>query len=852
MVESLPPSPARGHASSSPLPAGGLKWAIAIFALIVVLLVDGVILSGVVRQRQELIDGATRLGERTVRSLSEHTAQVMGRADQTLLSAQDAVALLLRASPVDDGELTETLMRHLTPIPNASAILLIDESGAIRNSASSVAWMYEAPAFVPAACGGAHAAAMQAFDGGEPGRQPHMALTAPRGECRVQVVLTRLLPDRAAGARLALAIVIEPSYFQTFYDSLTAEPDGTAGLWTRDGRLVSGNSSIAGRLGTAADAGPRDGLVLAATIALSEADARPRTIVLPDAGGRIVSFRTLPQLNLVASVGSSVEALLQPWRQSAVQAGLTTVLVTLAILAMTVMLIRIATRIERARGALRASEQRFRDFAAASSDWYWEQDADLRFTFLSPSASSHTDMAVGAHIGRTRRELKPLGLTEKEWDEHDKMLNAHLPFRNLRLHRIARDGSVRHFTISGVPVFDVDGHFLGYRGIGTDTTAEVEARDALQAVIDAVPAMINAKNLESRYVMMNAFQARLYGTTPAEAVGKTAADLLGTTYGSYTRDLDREVIATGRPVDFYEERYAAADGIEHDWLTTKVPLLDAAGRVHRVISASTDITRRKAAERRLTEAQANLEAAKEAAELANHAKTNFLANMSHELRTPLNAILGFSEVMEKEMLGPVGTPRYREFAAGIHKSGTMLLQLINDVLDMAKIEAGRRELLREWVDLNEVANDALLVVRQRAEAGGLTLEVRVAEKLPAFYADQRAIGQILVNLLTNAVKFTPRGGTVALTIEGEAQRVLLAVADTGVGIPPDMLDLLGTPFLQVQSSMTRSHEGTGLGLALTKSLVQLHGGELVIASEQGKGTTVTVILPHHSQQRDAA
>jgi PAS domain S-box-containing protein len=834
------------------LPGGGLKWAIVVFALVVVLIVDGVIMTGAIRQRHQILDDAARLGERMVRSLGEHAAQIVGRADQSLLGVLDTMATQLHQTPADDSEVAGSLLRHLAPIPYASAMLVVDDFGHVKHSASSLAWMYEAPAFVPAACDGAPAAAMPAFEGNAPGDAPHMALTMPRGECRVQMVLARRVPGLASAGSLVLAIVIEPSYFQSFYDSLITGPNGSAGLWTREGRLVAGNATIAGRIGAAPNPADPQGAALVDAIAGAAASGQLQAMLTADGIAQLTSFRVVPQLGLVASVGVDVDAMLAPWRLRTFEAVLTAVVVTLAILAMAVMLIRIAIRNDAVRSALRISEQRFRDFAAASSDWYWEQDPDLRFTFLSPAATAHTDMPVSEHIGRTRRELQPTGLTQQEWETHEATLRAHLPFRNLHLHRVARDGSIRHFTVSGVPVFGADGSFQGYRGTGTDITAEVEARDALQAVIDAVPAMINAKDTESRYVMMNAYQAAMYGTTPAAAVGRTAADLLGETYGAYTRNYDRQVIETGKPVEFYEERYVAADGIERDWLTTKVPLLDATGRVYRVISVSTDITRRKDAERRLTEAQAALEEAKESAEAANQAKTNFLANMSHELRTPLNAILGFSEVMEKEMLGPIGTPRYAEFAAGIHKSGTMLLQLINDVLDMAKIEAGRRELRREWVDLNDVANDALLVVRQRAELGGLTLNVKVADPLPAFYADQRAVGQILVNLLTNAVKFTPRNGSVTLTIDFTVDQFVLAVADTGVGIPPDMLDRLGTPFLQVQSSMTRSHEGTGLGLALTKSLIALHGGELKIASVEGKGTTVTVVLPRGAKQRDAA
>jgi two-component system cell cycle sensor histidine kinase PleC len=236
------------------------------------------------------------------------------------------------------------------------------------------------------------------------------------------------------------------------------------------------------------------------------------------------------------------------------------------------------------------------------------------------------------------------------------------------------------------------------------------------------------------------------------------------------------------------------------------------------------------------------EMAKIRAEAANHAKSEFLANMSHELRTPLNAINGFSEIMASEMFGPLGHPRYKEYAGDIHSSGQHLLSLINDILDMSKIEAGKMQLRFEPVTIDEVVDDTLRLVRQRAEKAGLKLRTHLPA-LPEIEADFRALKQVLLNLLTNAVKFTPQGGTITISAAVTDDNVHLSVTDTGVGIPEKALSRLARPFEQVENQFSKTKEGTGLGLALTKSLIEMHNGRMEIDSEVGKGTTVHVILP---------
>jgi two-component system, cell cycle sensor histidine kinase PleC len=234
------------------------------------------------------------------------------------------------------------------------------------------------------------------------------------------------------------------------------------------------------------------------------------------------------------------------------------------------------------------------------------------------------------------------------------------------------------------------------------------------------------------------------------------------------------------------------------------------------------------------------------AEDANQAKSKFLANMSHELRTPLNAIIGFSEIMEAAMFGPLGADKYSEYSRDIRQSGQYLLDVINDILDMSKIEAGGIHLAPEDVDLDSVLADCQRVVWGRATEKRLTLRSNISPAIQ-LKADRRALKQIVLNLLSNAVKFTPEGG--AITVHGHVRggTVVLAIEDNGIGIPKDALHKLGRPFEQVESQLTKRYQGSGLGLAIAKSLAELHGGSMRIRSILGKGTTVVVRLPRETR-----
>jgi len=235
--------------------------------------------------------------------------------------------------------------------------------------------------------------------------------------------------------------------------------------------------------------------------------------------------------------------------------------------------------------------------------------------------------------------------------------------------------------------------------------------------------------------------------------------------------------------------------------------------------------------------------ARDSAERANRLKSMFLANMSHELRTPLNAIIGFSELMQSELYGPLGDGRYREYSGLIQGAGHHLLSLISDILDMSKIEAGKFELHRQRFDVREIVRDCMDLMHERADRDGIALLNDVPSVPLTIDADRRAMKQILLNLLSNAVKFTRSGGKVIVHARPEHGKLVLSVEDTGVGISPDQVGRLGNPFVQVRNNVGASQEGTGLGLALVRALAEIHDGSLKIESVVERGTTVSVTVP---------
>ena len=247
-----------------------------------------------------------------------------------------------------------------------------------------------------------------------------------------------------------------------------------------------------------------------------------------------------------------------------------------------------------------------------------------------------------------------------------------------------------------------------------------------------------------------------------------------------------------------------------------------------------------------TRVEAELRSAKDQAEVASRAKSEFLAMVSHELRTPLNAVIGFSEILTNEMFGPVGDERYTGYAADIRSSGLHLLSLINDILDLSKVEANSFELVEEALDVRALVDETMHLVEAKAKAGGIRLISGLQPNLPALFADKRAFKQVILNLLSNAVKFTPPSGHVSVSAnENDSGEFAIVIVDTGIGIAEEDQERILKPFTQADSSLARKYEGTGLGLPLTKSLIELHGGRLILESQPRKGTTVRAVFPRN-------
>ena len=365
---------------------------------------------------------------------------------------------------------------------------------------------------------------------------------------------------------------------------------------------------------------------------------------------------------------------------------------------------------------LALSEQRFRDFAEVASDWFWETDGEGKLTYVSGRSASGKPGDAAAFIGKTLIELCRGDPAEEKWRRHLATLAARRPFRDLSYSTTLADGGEQFWSISGTPVYDHAGGFIGYRGTGSDIT--------------------------------------------------------------------RDVVA-----------------------------------------------------------QRSLRHAKDQAETASRAKSEFLANMSHELRTPLNAILGFAEIIRDRLLGPIAD-RYAEYANDIHSSGSHLLGIINDILDLSKVEAGRIDLVEEIVELQDIVRSVVLLLRERVATAELALKVELPDALLLIRADERKLKQVLMNLLSNAVKFTPSGGEIKVSARAEGERgLVIEVRDNGIGIAPEDIARALSPFGQVDSRLSRRYEGTGLGLPLARALTELHGGALELDSAPGRGTAVRIVLP---------
>lgn len=512
---------------------------------------------------------------------------------------------------------------------------------------------------------------------------------------------------------------------------------------------------------------------------------------------------------------------------------------------------RESTRRVREWQDLEQGQERFNDITRLSSDMVWETDPNFDLVYVSPRVTEILGFHPREIIGRN---LFALGAPE---DGTGKFApNMRSPFRDVAVAVTDRNSRVRPLRLSGLPMFDDSGVFRGYRGTATDVSAETEAREIATLSRERLTTAI--ENISEGFALYDGHNRLvLCNNRLREYLGSAHRVLFpGAPFHGILQALNEHgtIISTSTSSSAVDDWLGLRDRAEKDgeasieielsggrWLrVTDRPTEDGG-----IVSIVSDITDAKGREETLL-------SAKELAEQGSRSKSEFLANMSHELRTPLNAIIGFSQVMRAETLGPVGSPRYIEYLDDIIDSSQHLLGVINDILDVAKSEAGKLDLKEQHVDIAEEVRLTTRLFGEQAAEANVHLVLKLPDTLPLLWADQRKIRQILLNLVSNAIKFTPPDGSVTVSAKvNRSGAMSLEVKDTGIGIEEQDIAAALAPFGQVESSLSRRYEGTGLGLPLTQALVERHGGKLRLQSRPGKGTRVTARFPRERVQAQA-
>ena len=667
--------------------------------------------------------------------------------------------------------------------------------------------------------------------------------------------ITRALRAPDGKLRAVVMAAVDPQYFSDLYNQVNVRQHGNVTLFEANGTIIARSPANDDFVGRSAASGDLFRIHLPQSnngIVQLKTTLENRSILL--------AYRTVADYPLVINVAFDERDILGKWNESlGIYIGLAIALVGISILGayffaksvesakiLAVSQKEAEAALERQR-AVGIVQQRLinAERIANVGNWHWNiitnelfwSDQIYRIFGLLPQE-------FGASYPAFLNRVYPEDRATVE-EAVRRAVEGGMPYDID--HRIVRaDGIVRIVHEQGEITRDETGRAIEMNGVVQDVTElrEAEAKRIkselrLAAILSIAPEAIIAVDVAGHIQLFNDGAEQIFGYKADTMIGRPLEVLLPERARTHHLRMMQAFGEGAEPSRIMSRRGRIA-GLRHDGTEfpaeASIAKIEVAGeKLFTVILR--DITERVEQERVLV-------AAKDAAESANRAKSEFLANMSHELRTPLNAVIGFSELITQQKLGPIGNERYCEYAADITSSGKHLLDVINDILDMAKIEARQTSLDESTIDLGQVALASAGFMSTAANDKNIVVTTQICPMMPPIRADERRIKQIVLNLLSNAIKFSPKGSEVTMRISiAENGEPTLVVSDTGIGIPLELLPHVGQPFIQVDGALTRRFEGTGLGLALSKAFADLHGGTLTIESEIGRGTTVTLRLP---------
>jgi len=788
-------------------------------------------------ERDAQLDEVGRTADKLALALDRHVEATFDLVDGTLRSAQRQLERLATSGPMTDDAVKAILQDnadgraaiHSMSVRNANGVLtditLLAQSPRVDTSQSDYFLAHRDSSLVGAFVG----TPIRSIVTGEWMIPISRRLNGPDGQFAGVVVAT-----------------VPVDFFSDFFKSLQIGSQGLLDIFRADGTTLVREPSdnlIGVRIA---------GSVLFDKHVREAPIGRFRTVAVTDGIERIFAYRALSHLPLVVTIAVSVDEALAPWRARVrLYVGIW-LLCALVLSAFTVLMMRQAAREDAAHRAAADVDQRFRRLVANVPGVVFQRvlksDGKVAYNFVSgrvqeifgytPAAIMKDPGVVLDQVDDARYRIQ-LGASAED-------------LTTLTLEHQVRDawGKTRWMRTMSTPSRLPNGDVI-WDGVAIDITDRKEMEIALKAsqaaaerahtfltdAIESISGGFVLYDADDRLVLMNRVAREWHPEFKSVAVP-------GSRYEDLIRAAARSgvIVGTGDDIEqMVNERLALhrkAFGqpierrVDGRWYqVTEYPTSNGG-----VVVMRTDVTA-------LKEVNVRLEEARILADDANRAKSDFLAMMSHELRTPLNAILGFAEII-RDHGAALAPGKASEYASDIHTSGTLLLTLVNDVLDLSKAEAGMMELQLAPVDVSEIVGRSLRMIKERAARQAITISGKTESGLPVLHADDRKLLQILLNLLSNAVKFTPRGGQVTVSAACETKGVLaIKVADTGVGIAAENLAKALSPFGQIDNLLTREHSGTGLGLPLAKRLTELHGGTFDIESQVGVGTTVTLRFP---------